>query len=157
MSCNCGQNAPKPSIFGAMGIGRRLERKNPVPPGIYWTDLIGANSIAAFAAWVAEHAPMVQILNHEEHPELPFWECPVGTECPARAWVKFQVVIDTPWNTALGFPTVVEPGETINSSADTVSAPDFSDNCDIACQAKWVVGAVAALALGAVVLNRAIR
>lgn len=159
MSCNCGQNPSKPSIFNAMGIGKRLERTNPLPPGIYWTDLIGNESIQLFAAWVALHTPFVQILNHEEFPALSFPDCPIDEDCgPARAWVKFQVVIATEWDsTKLGFPTVVEPGEVINSASDTVTKPDLSDNCDIACQAKWVVGAIAAVALGAVVLNRAIR
>ncbi len=157
MSCNCGQNASKPSIFGAMGIGR-LERTNPLPPGIYWTDLIGAESIQLFAAWVIAHTPFVQILNHEVFGPLGWTECPITQDCgDGRAWVKFQVVIATEWDTHLGFPTIIEPGQQINSASDTVTDPDFSDNCDIACQAKWVVGGVAAIALGAVILNRAIR
>ncbi len=159
MSCNCGQNTPKPSIFNAMGVGKRLERANPLPPGIYWTDLIGPEQITLFAAWVTSHTPFVQILNHEVFGPLGWTECPITQDCgDGRAWVKFQVVIATEWDSkAMGFPTVIEPGETINTASDTVTDPDFSDNCDIACQAKWVVGAVAAIALGGVLLNRAIR
>jgi hypothetical protein len=158
MSCNCGSNATKPSIFNAMGIGKRLERKNPLPPGLYWTDLIDVGPITKFAAWVAQHAPFVQILNHEEFPALNWPDCPITEDCgPARAWVKFQVVIDTPWDSTLGFPTVIEPGEIVNSASDTVTDPDFSENCDIACQAKWVVGALAATAMAGVLLARAIR
>lgn len=62
MSCNCGQNTPKPNIFNVVGIGR-LERRNPVPPGIYWTDLIGPENIQIFAEWVLAHPIFVAVVR----------------------------------------------------------------------------------------------
>ncbi len=142
-----------------MGIGR-LQRQNPVPPGIYWTDLIGPENIQIFADWVLAHPILVRILSYEVFGPLGWTVCPLGEECGAddgRAWVKFQVTVATEWDTRLGFPTIIEPGQDINSASDTVTNPDLSDNCDIACQAKWVVGAIAVTALGGVLLARAIR
>jgi hypothetical protein len=52
------------------------------------------------------------------------------------------VVEPTPWDAVkLGYPNVIGDNEHIDSSGDTVSVPDFSDNCDIGCQATKVAWA----------------
>lgn len=164
MSCNCHSSSDVRHLVGATSalpprlvVGGREVREDILPPGIYWQDLIGNERALFFAAWIEKHKPFTQILVYEDH-TLTFPDCPVTEICPTRVWVKFQVVIPTEWdNELLGFPTTIEPGETVNTSADTASNPDFSDNCDIACQSKWVVAAVGVTLVGVVLAARAFR
>lgn len=118
-----------------------LQRKSPLPIGDYWIDVIDEPEQTDFAAWAFENQASVRIVNAEHFDAVRWPDCPIteGDCSPSRTWVKFQVLSPVPWNAvALGFPNIISKGEEVNTSADTATVPDFSDNCDIGCQAERV-------------------
>lgn len=136
MSCDCEIIDARNHVF----IGR-LERTSPLPPGLYWIDVIDEPHQIEFAAWTFENASKVQIEATEFFEAVSWPDCPITEgECsPSRVWAKFRVIEPVAWNAVLlGFPNIISPGEQINSSADTATVPDFSDYCDIGCQAERV-------------------
>lgn len=153
MSCcqECEEHEEPNTLFSTIGVGRqrsqparpvvvgKLIRTSPVPIGTYWIDVIDTQNEADFAAWLLTNQDKVKVL-HTEHFDAVNWpDCPITEgECwPSRDWYKFQVLQPVSWNAVqFGFPDQIEPGEVINSSQDTATEPDFSDNCDIACQVK---------------------
>jgi hypothetical protein len=81
-------------------------------------------------------------------------------------WVKFRTNQSVPWaSSAVGIPTAIKPGETINSSADTSTASDAIDQIDKeneekisewSTYAKWGL-VVVGLAVGAHFLGSAAK
>lgn len=134
MTCSC-IDIVAPTI----SVGK-LERRNPLPAGDYWIDLIGEESQAAFAAWSFDHANSVLVLVTENYE--------ARGDFPSRDWVKFQTNAPLAWDAkALGFPNIIQDGESVDSSSDTVSGME-PEECDIACQAKkagMIAGGVLAL------------
>lgn len=131
-----------------------MERSNPLPPGTYWVDVIDEPHQIEFAAWTFENSPSVFIEKTEFFPAVRWPDCPITEgECsPSRVWAKFRTSKSLDWKaTSLGYPNVIEAGDAVNSSQDTASIPDFSDNCDIGCQAQKVAVS-AAVVLGATAL-----
>lgn len=131
-----------------------MQRSSPLPVGEYWIDVIDEPEQADFAAWLFEHQSKLKIVAVEEFEAVSWPDCPIteGDCSPPRTWVKFQVLSPVPWDAVkLGFPNIISEGENINSSADTASVPDFSDYCDIGCQAERVAIA-AGVVLGGVSL-----
>jgi hypothetical protein len=120
-----------------------LERRNPLPKGVYWQDFfnpaVGGASIAGFQQWLRTNAGTVKLRASEFHgkgvdPMQAFiqgaWtlnpalaalanQLPgTGTE---RLWALFEVLSPTAWPaTAFGFPTVAQITTT---EADTVQKP----------------------------------
>lgn len=87
-----------------------LERRSPLPAGMYWLDVLGDNRIA-FAAWRTAHGADVKVRGTESFPE--------------REWLKFEVLRPVAWDAKqFGFPNIIRAGEAIDSSADTVQRPD---------------------------------
>lgn len=124
----------------SVSVGR-LQRDNPIPPGTYWLDVIDESNQADFAAWRLEHADKVRILKSEHFDAIRWPDCPITEgECsPSRDWVKFEISSPVVWEAQkFGFPNIIAADEKIESSADTATVPDFSDNCDIGCQAQKV-------------------
>lgn len=145
MTCNCESN---------IGVGA-LQRSNPLPPGLYWIDVIDEPHQIEFAAWTFENATKVRIEATEFFDAVSWPDCPITEgECsPSRVWAKFRVTAPVNWNAvALGFPNIIAPGEVVNSSADTATVPDFSDYCDIGCQAEKVAIAAGVLIGGGFLL-----
>lgn len=96
-----------------------LERRNPLPKGVYWIDVFGDNR-EKFAAWTRTNK--VRVSTSESF-----------DSSPPRDWVKFEVANPVPWDgKTFGFPTVIKPGDTINTSDDTVQKPppETSPNLD---------------------------
>lgn len=169
MTCGCESS----TALGSIGVGRqrsravrvgKLQRANPIPAGMYWIDVVGEDAQVAFSAWIFENASRVEILVSQHFRALNWPDClpssgGIASDCsPSRDWVKFRVSEPAPWDAKkIGFPNIIEEGEIINSSEDTGSIPDFSDNCDIACQAErigWAVGGVLALGVLFMVVKR---
>jgi hypothetical protein len=91
-----------------------LERRSPLPAGLYWLDTLGENQ-AAFLDWRKVNAATVKVRATEDFPD----------PAPGRTWVKFEVLKPTAWDAKrFGFPNIIRAGESINSSADTVQRPD---------------------------------
>lgn len=140
----------------------KLQRVNPLPPGVYWIDVIDTAHQQAFAGWVFEHSLEVKVITTEHFDSLNWPDCSAfnfeGDCWPSRDWVKFEVLKPVTWDAVnLGFPNLILPGEKIETSGDTVTAPDFSDNCDIACQAEKVAIAAGVVAASALVIALAIK
>lgn len=154
MTCNC-------SPIDSLSVGK-LQRESPLPAGVYWLDVIDVPNQIAFAAWTLENASKVKVVKTEHFPANDWPTCsgldPTTGGCwPSRDWVKFKVSAPVAWNAVqLGFPNIIEVGEKVESSADTASDPDFSDNCDIGCQAEKVAIA-AGVILGGVALILVIK
>lgn len=118
-----------------------VERRNPLPPGVYWIDVFDPNR-QAFAEWLKAFAPVVR-LRATEHfgpgtsplhaflqgawtvsPALAALANLVpGTEGPARDWALFEVLAPSPFDAKrFGYPTIA--GAEVKSSDDTVQKPD---------------------------------
>lgn len=138
-----------------------LQRTSPLPVGDYWIDVIDEPEQEDFAAWAFESQGKIGILAIEQYEAVSWPDCPITEgECsPPRTWVKFRVLTPVPWDAIkLGFPNIIREGEMVNTSADTASVPDFSDYCDIGCQAQKVaITAGVILAGTALVLALAVR
>jgi len=138
--CGC-QSAEPVSWKGSIFSIGKLQRQSPLPAGIYWLDVMDSQNQSDFAAWSMENSGVVRVLKTEHFDAIRWPDCPITEgECsPSRDWVKFQVFAPVKWNAVqFGFPNIIEQNEIINTSADTASEPDFSDNCDIGCQAEKV-------------------
>ncbi len=122
-----------------------LERRNPLPKGVYWQDFfnppVGGASIAGFQKWLRDNVNTVKLRASEFHgagvdPMQAFvqgaWTLNpalaalanaapgTGTE---RLWGLFEVLSPTPWPaTSFGFPTVA-PSGVATTEADTVQKP----------------------------------
>jgi hypothetical protein len=91
-----------------------LERRSPLPPGMYWLDVLG-DKRAAFIDWRRANKTTVRVRSTEAFPE----------PAPGRDWYKFEVLQPTPWEaTRFGFPNIIASTDKIDSSADTVQRPD---------------------------------
>lgn len=91
-----------------------LERRSPLPAGLYWLDVLGEKR-PAFIDWRTVNAETVKVRSVES------FEDPK----PGRDWYKFEVLKPTAWDAKrFGFPNIIKPGEPINSSSDTVQRPD---------------------------------
>lgn len=141
-----------------------LQRTSPLPQGDYWIDVIDEPEQADFAAWAFENQASLKMLTVEQYPAVSWPDCPITEgECsPPRTWVKFRVLNPVHWDAVkLGFPSIISEGEVVNTSADTATVPDFSDYCDIGCQAERVAIAAGVIlggsALVIVLASRAMR
>lgn len=119
--------------------------ENPLPPGRYWIDLIGAERIARFGGGVKglneAHPGIIRIISATRHlaneardyaesPDITgdlvkIWEAIAGQiqDTPERDWVLFEVTAPAVWDyDAMGSPTVAGPE--VKSEADTVQRPE---------------------------------
>lgn len=146
MTCNCID-----LVSPTYSVGK-LERNNPLPAGQYWIDVVGLKAQEHFAAWRFENKDALLILVYENYD--------AQGDFPARDWVKFEVKTPVPWNAVqLGFPNIIEPEDSIDTSSDTATNPTNEEIgvCDIACQVEkvgWVVGGVLVLGLLVSVVKR---
>lgn len=74
-----------------------LERRDPVPPGIYWLDVPQAR-VGEFNAWAS--ARDVVVRRSVEKP---------NSDEPVLTWYLFEVLQPTPW-VNIGLPTIAEQG-----------------------------------------------
>lgn len=143
----------------------QLERRNPLPPGRYWTDVFD-KQLAAWNAWAIANVKsgkikIVKAENFTADPLrsgewLPSFLRPdnAGT-IPARLWVLFDVLEPATWNAQqMGFyPTIATPN--VKTSADTAQNPPgpspLEEIEDAAASAikplAWAAGAYLALSL----------
>lgn len=90
-----------------------LERRNPLPPGVYHIDVMGKN-LPAFIAWRSSHKDAVKVRKTQED------------ESSKIAWILFEVTRGVDWDSkAFGFPNVAERG----LSTDRV--PSFEPTKDV--------------------------
>lgn len=90
-----------------------LERRNPLPTGLYWQDVFDKD-IAAFQDWLKRNAATV-IVRETEH-----FEPPLDGD-PSRDFFLIEVKAPTKWE-GPGFPTITKnPNLT---SSDTAQRPD---------------------------------
>ena len=87
-----------------------IERRNPVPEGVYWVDVFG-DQIPGFTAWLTRNAAAVKVRASETVAAGGPLD---GT--PASQWVLFEVVRPVRWE-GPGLPTVAPPN--VKSKSDT--------------------------------------
>lgn len=99
-----------------------IERRNPVPKGRYWVDIIDTpinpGARLAFVAWIAQNAGNVVVVKREQFGALE-------TGVP-RDWYLFDVKLPVKWelNKGFGLPTIVKSAENptapvVTKAADT--------------------------------------
>lgn len=97
-----------------------IERRNPVPKGRYWVDIIDTKSYPGarlfFTAWLARNRGKVEVVQKESFGNLI-------TGAP-RDWYLFDVKIPVTWERGQGFglPTIVRSAE--NPTAPVVTKPE---------------------------------
>lgn len=97
-------------------------------PGEYWIDLFeheDRSGTALFGEYQKTHGA-VKVTVAEE----------IADSNPKRTWIKFKVLgpTDTEWPkslaTQIGFPTPIQPGESVDESSDTSTAEDVIDHLE---------------------------
>lgn len=111
-----------------------IERRNPVPKGRYWVDVIDTKSYPGarlfFSAWLARNRSAVVVVKKESYGSL--------ITGAARDWYLFDVMTPVTWEKGQGFglPTIVRSAENpkapvVTTAADTgvrpPPPPPFSD------------------------------
>jgi len=88
-----------------------LERRNPLPPGLYWVDVHGDDKIHAFNKWVKQDSIRVRKVRATEDPT---------GQWPSGNWYLFEVLAPTQWD-GPGLPTIAENLDL--EAEDTVQRP----------------------------------
>lgn len=98
-----------------------LERRQPLPPGRYWVDVVGPDHVKLFDGWLQAFAQHITIEEHEvtqpiqSGPNLP----PLR---PGVEWFLFHTDAPLVWfGSVLGFPTIATPE--VKTKADTQTVP----------------------------------
>lgn len=114
--------------MAATGIIGAVERRNPLPPGIYWVDVIGTVSafgvpdnseLDKFRDWSRRNASKLHIIRTvSTAAEFDF-----GFVEPAHDWYLFQVKAPVTWE-GPGLPTVATES---TEKDDTVQRPPPAD------------------------------
>lgn len=103
-----------------------IERRNPVPKGRYWVDIIDTKSYPGarlfFYGWLARNRGKVEVVKKES-----FGALVTGA---ARDWYLFDVKLPVEWEKGQGFglPTIVKSAENptapvVTTAADTGTRP----------------------------------
>jgi hypothetical protein len=98
-----------------------LERRNPLPVGLYWQDVFDKDH-DAFEDWLKRNHATVTSIRNEHFDAQSEAEMGVPTGgLPGRDWYLFQVTAPTKWE-GPGFPTKTTDANL--TSEDTVQRPD---------------------------------
>lgn len=97
-----------------------LERRNPLPPGVYWQDFFTppagpkGGTIADFQTWLAGQRGSVTTLKTTES----------TTERGLQMWALFRVTAPVQWDAVrFGFPTIAPRGAA-TSEDEVIQRPD---------------------------------
>jgi hypothetical protein len=93
-----------------------LERRNPLPVGVYWIDIFEAD-MGPFRDWIAKNKGTVRVISTESFEESSWHD--FGSY-PARDWYLFEVTSPVAWE-GPGFPTIAK-SKTLTAS-DTSQRP----------------------------------
>ncbi len=107
------------SQFGADFGG--VERKNPLPKGMYWVDVFDKDK-EAFQTWLTTNRSTVKIRATQTFKgETNLFSANV----PGHDWFKFEVLSPTKWE-GPGLPTIITQSAPVESSEDTGTASDVA-------------------------------
>lgn len=141
-----------------------VERKDPLPPGMYWIFVL-TKELDRWNEWVMDHAATVRQLASQTQtvtPDSPLWGItPSGDAIkdPAGEVIVFSVSALTPW-VKLGFPTIVKdpklsPYQVIDR--EVASAPDPEPDPSVASLIASVAPYLVFTVLGVVAIRRLIK
>lgn len=101
-------------------MGNPVERRNPLPPGVYWQDFFTppagpkGGTIADFQTWLAANRGSVTTLKTVES----------TTERGLQLWALFRVSAPVQWDAVrFGFPTIAPKG-TATTEDEVIQRPD---------------------------------
>lgn len=127
-----------------------IERKNPIPAGVYWVDIddvLDPENLAKFNRWAMDEAPKVKMLKKETTMTQAF-------PASRQTWVLFRLTAPTkrwPESLKIGLPTRAAKGAKTKRS-DTQKRPKkksvseyWADEAGDALKSPW---GSAVLALG---------
>ncbi len=122
-----------------------MERKDPLPPGVYWMDLIGLGRVLNFTSWKGSNRGTVKMLKKKED-SFDQW------------WVLFEVTAPTkrwPVAAGLGLPTIARKGKTTTFKS-TEKVPKVKSATELLTDwgSSTIKGAVALFVLAYVLGNR---
>lgn len=89
-----------------------IERRNPLPVGRYWFDVVERDWPKA-DAWTAANRANVKVERVDQTPK--------SSSSPATRWMLFRVTSPAPWDTRLGFPTIATAD--VKQPSDTATNP----------------------------------
>jgi hypothetical protein len=158
MPAECGARALKGTIEELFGKGG-LERRNPIPAGRYWIDVIGTENIKAFFSLMneAQKLGVVQIENSEFQGttfDLDTILQKIAGGGDPQAWVLFRVTgvgtisLD---NTRFGYPTIATTN--IEHKDDTSQAPPTPSGLSAVPMWLWLGGGLVALVAVASIIS----
>ena len=107
-----------------------LQRKvDPIPPGRYWINVIGAPNIRDFIEWVADMSgAVVEETTELDNTETPLERVLAGGSNPSRLFVIFRVPEGrAPFLNAIQFGFPSKAPKEISSESDTVDRPEPED------------------------------
>lgn len=113
-----------------------LERRNPLPKGLYWQDIFSKDQ-EAFDRWLtnARLFKAVEVVRSET----------IASE-PRRTWVLFRVLDPIRWD-GPGFPTIAESEDL--TAADTGQKPDVPQGPNLEDVLESRASSITSLAKGA--------
>jgi hypothetical protein len=94
-----------------------------------------------FGEWVNANTATVKVLKHEDYPGPGVLDADAYR--PARRWMLFEVSAPTAWGmaTRIGSPSIVAPGEGVETSDDTADKPPLEGGpCDPGGSLDWLCG-----------------
>jgi hypothetical protein len=112
-----------------------IERRNPVPKGRYWADIIDSKSYPgcslAFTEWLAKNKKSVVVVQMKQVDSTDMLSLDAGYQySPKRRWYLFDVTSPVVWpkNAGFGLPNIVRSKENptapvVTSPADTATKP----------------------------------
>lgn len=124
-------------------------KTEPLPPGVYWADVIdrvsGDANIATFQDWLNLHTGSVVVIRANEYNKsstLPVYN-PFAE--PHRFWYLFEVKAPTSWDgleLSIGWPN---EGHKDMVEGDTIQRPDppptiFDDEFETPGWVNWAIG-----------------
>lgn len=107
-----------------------IERRNPIPPNVYWIDVQGGK-VPAFEAWLKKNAETVILESREDERRVPRSTPLPGTSkgTIASSWFLFTVLQPTlsfP-QTTFGFPTIAGDVKRKSDTAQRPPTPTAAD------------------------------
>jgi hypothetical protein len=103
-----------------------LERKNPLPPGVYWIDVIGKHQSDAWWEWIGQNKS-VKVLKRVDRGYHDVWHLFEVTD-PVPRW---------PTEALLGLPTIATSGDKTTEKS-TVQRPAVQTTSELV--DSWTAG-----------------
>jgi len=103
-----------------------LERRDPIPPGVYWVDVVRNDARPGFERWLKDNAATVKVRNRADKGQQSAMARHLGLRSTFGLWVLFEALEPTkrwPLSVKVGLPTIAQVGRKTKQSDVVQRAP----------------------------------